>query len=202
MVRGYMTFKFILPYIFLVLCRNLADTQDRGVLDAVDFTIGMYFIQGVMSGTISLIPTVLPPSLYQQAGGFAPTPSVKSHTTGTSGSFSPVRSNFRPGQIPLQPQTTGFPAPMFAPALPARPGTTQTNGLSAEWDVTPSEKASSDHQFGLLDAQKRGYIDGDIAVPFMLRSQLPGEVLAHVWYATLGDNLSLICLLLVVKGSC
>jgi epidermal growth factor receptor substrate 15 len=205
MVRGYSVFKSIPPYIFLVLCRNLADTQDRGVLDAVDFTIGMYFIQGVMSGTISLIPTVLPPSLYQQAGGVAPTPSVKSHTTGTSGSFSPVRGNFRPqptGQIPLQPQTTGFPAPMFAPALPARPGTTQTNGLSAEWDVTPAEKASSDRYFGFLDAQKRGYIDGDIAVPFMLKSQLPGEVLAQVWYATLGDNLSLICLLFVVKGPC
>ncbi len=201
MVRGYTIFKSILPYIFLVLCRNLADTQDRGVLDAVDFTIGMYFIQGVMSGTISFIPTVFPPSLYQQAGGVAPTPSVKSHMTGASGSFSPVHSNFRPqvtGQIPLQPQITGFPAPMVAPALPARPGgTTQTNGLSAEWDVTPAEKASSDRYFDFLDAQKKGYIDGDIAVPFMLKSQLPGEVLAQVWYVTLGDNLSLKCFIII-----
>lgn len=205
MVRGYTYLSLFLLIYFFVLCRNLADTQGRGVLDVVDFAIGMYFIQGVMSGTISYIPAVLPPGLYQQAGSVAPPPSINSHTTGTSGSFSPVRSNFRPqvtSQFPLQPQTTGFSAPIAAPALPARPGGIgPPNEYAAEWDITPAEKASSDRYFDLLDAQKRGYIDGDIAVPFMLKSQLPGEVLAQIWYVICDYKLVSEALILC-KGPC
>jgi len=180
---------FILPSGFTltfasVLCRNLADTQDRGYLDAVDFTVGMYFIQGVMSNAISFIPTTLPPGLYKQAGGVTSTSPVQSHGTGTSGSFSPVRNSFGPqitGQTILQVQTTGYSSPLStASALPAR---RQTNGAtqSADWDVTPAEKASADLFFDSLDTQNKGHIEGDVAVPFMLKSQLPGEVLAQVW---------------------
>lgn len=163
--------------------RNLADTQDRGSLDATDFTIGMYFIQGVMTGKISYIPTSLPPGLYQQAGGVANTASVQSHVTGTSGSFSPVGSAFPshptgPSQM-LQPDYTGS----FKPSsFSTGPSTSiHGNGHAQDWDITPAEKASSDTLFQSLDKQKKGYIEGDVAVPFMLKSQLPGEVLAQVW---------------------
>ena len=171
-----------------LLCRNLADTQDRGYLDAVDFSIGMYFIQGVMSNAISFIPTTLPPGLYHQAGGVTSTSSVQSHGTGTSGTFSPIRNSFGPqitGQTVLQVQTTGYSSPLFAspPPAPALPARRQTNGATqpVDWDVTPSEKASADRFFDSLDTQNKGYIEGDVAVPFMLKSQLPGEVLAQVW---------------------
>lgn len=166
--------------------RNLADTQDRGSLDSTDFAIGMYFIQGVMSGKIMFIPTSLPPGLYQQAGGASATGSIRSQITGNSGSFSPVGSVFAPqltgNQLMLQQDHTGLSQPFRAPNLPARPNTTaHTNGHAADWDVTPADKASSDSHFDTLDTQKKGFIEGEVAVPFMLKSQLPGEVLAQVW---------------------
>ena len=52
------------------------------------------------------------------------------------------------------------------------------------WDVTPAEKASADIIFDGLDTQKRGYIEGDVAVPFMLQSKLPEEDLASIWLAS------------------
>jgi epidermal growth factor receptor substrate 15 len=72
----------------------LADTQNRGALDSTDFTIGMYFIRGVMDKKIPFIPTSLPAGLYHQAGGgqelFGP---AESHISGNSGSFSPIVSS-------------------------------------------------------------------------------------------------------------
>jgi epidermal growth factor receptor substrate 15 len=145
----------------------------------------MYFIQGVMTKKITFIPTSLPPGLYQQAGGSTNASSVRSHMTGGSASFSPIGSSFPPqhtGQM-LQPEYTGS---FTAPNLPARPNApTESNGHVAEWDVTPAEKAASDRHFDTLDTQRKGFIEGEIAVPFMLKSQLPGEILAQVWYAEL-----------------
>ncbi|EGN96146.1 hypothetical protein SERLA73DRAFT_76138 [Serpula lacrymans var. lacrymans S7.3] len=180
---------------------GLADTQDRGSLDVTDFTIAMYLIQASMSGQLSFVPSSLPPGLYEQAGGRASN-GVASHATGGSGSFhSPVSSAFShvsrhaTGQIqPLQAQSTGQAnLSGFAPTVPARrpvghgPGPTipafpsvQTQS-AVQWDVTPSEKASSDRFFDTLDTTKRGYIEGDVAVPFMLQSKLPEDILAQVW---------------------
>ena len=153
----------------------------------------MYLIQGVMGGSISFIPTTLPPGLYQQAAGItSPTASVPPQTNSPGVSFSPVRSSFVPPTTARQslqlPQATGFNAatPKAAPALPARPSGNfqpQANGLS-DWDVTPTEKVSADRFFETLDTLKRGYIEGEAAVPFMLKSQLPGEVLAQIWYCS------------------
>ncbi|KAG6820783.1 hypothetical protein H0H93_011548 [Arthromyces matolae] len=182
---------------------NLADTQDRGALDAVDFAIGMYFIQALMSSQLTFVPTTLPPGLYQQAAGNLASAqgAVRSHMTGTSGSFSPLsgvfsqsRSTIQPqhtGQSQLlQPNHTGLPAPSNPPALPSRPVVPSNptsppsvhlhNGL-AQWDVTPEDKASADRFFDDLDTSRRGYIEGDVAVPFLLKSNLLGEDLAHIW---------------------
>jgi epidermal growth factor receptor substrate 15 len=151
----------------------------------------MYFIQGAMSGSISFIPTTLPSGLYQQAAGIAS--STASFPTNTGGSISPDGTFVPPStststsQSPLHPQAPVFNAttPKVAPALPARPSPNfqpQANGYSgSHWDVTPTEKASADRFFDTLDTLKRGYIEGEAAVPFMLKSQLPGEVLAQIW---------------------
>ncbi|OSX64638.1 hypothetical protein POSPLADRAFT_1166744 [Postia placenta MAD-698-R-SB12] len=187
---------------------NLADTKNRGALDATDFTIAMYLIQACMSGQVHTLPATLPPGLYEQAGGKGPFDGVAVHTTGGSSTYSPsLNSSFpRPVSMlepqytgqgsPLQPQMTG---PMrstpTAPSLPPRSALSnaatasafpflqqQTTGATQQpWDVTPAEKASADRLFEGLDTQKRGYIEGDIAVPFMLLSKLPEDVLAHVW---------------------
>jgi epidermal growth factor receptor substrate 15 len=161
--------------------RNLADTRDRGALDLTDFTIAMYFIQGLITHQISIIPPTLPPGLYEQAGGSSTnTAPVIPQFTGSSGSFSPTRSTF--ANRGIQPQYTGQ-SQSLPPSLPARP-TVRPNTLSqndTQWEITPVEKAEADSFFDGLDTRKLGYIEGEIAVPFMLKSQLPGEELAQIW---------------------
>jgi epidermal growth factor receptor substrate 15 len=195
----------------LIIARNLADTKERGALDSTDFAIGMFFIQAVMSGQIAVLPQHLPPGLYTQAGGNAQG-SITSHATGTSGSFSPMQSTFShsrsiPAQYTgqshaLQPDATGgFSSPFspqrpaVPPHLPARPNPSHIGsgafGSPPQWDITPAEKAKSDRFFDNLDPQHRGFIEGDVAVPFMLESNLPGEVLATIWFEfLLGESFS------------
>ncbi|KIY64907.1 hypothetical protein CYLTODRAFT_380256 [Cylindrobasidium torrendii FP15055 ss-10] len=188
--------KSKLPHDILGQIWTLADTQERGSLDSADFAVAMFFIQGVMSGQISTLPQTLPPSLYQQASGIA------THATGNSGTYSPVGSAFgrvQPqytGQSPaIQPNLTGNvtgrrTASGPSPQLPARPYASQIGssvfGTARQpppvpWDVTVAEKTESDGFFDTLDTERRGFIEGDVAVPFMLESQLPGEDLALVW---------------------
>ena len=96
---------------------------------------------------------------------------------------------------PLQPQITGqlvqnqtgaasssTPA-RIAPA-PAPFSAVTASQSQPAWDVTPTEKASADKHFDGLDTQKRGYIESDVVVPFMLLSKLPGDVLASIWLAS------------------
>ncbi|KAI9067074.1 hypothetical protein FKP32DRAFT_1564454 [Trametes sanguinea] len=188
---------------------NLADTKNRGALDATDFTIAMYLIQACMSGQLRDVPAVLPPYIYEQA-----TNGIVPQATGDSGHISPSFTGGFPNR-PVQPQYTGQKLSSIqpqmtgqtfssiqpqmtgqmisAPPLPARsqPQSSsssafpflqqQSTGATPQWDVTPQEKANSDRIFDTLDKDKRGYIEGDVAVPFMLQSKLPEDVLAQVW---------------------
>lgn len=147
-----------------------------------------------MSGQLKSIPASLPPYLYDHAK--AGPDSVASHATGDSGSFSPTSSVFpRPlstiqpqytGQS-LQPQATGNalrPTPT-GPAFPPRspfPLAAQHTGQNVPWDITATEKANADRFFDTLDTQRKGYIDGDTAVPFFTQSKLSDDVLAQIWY--------------------
>ncbi|KAF9264956.1 EF-hand [Marasmius fiardii PR-910] len=195
---------------------NLADTQDRGTLDATDFALGMYFIQGLMQKTMTTLPDSLPPGLYQQAQ--LTTVPLSQNLTGTR-SPSSTQASFPQHRAPIQPQYTGQAASVLQPqgtgmalpqqstgmlqqhntgmgapkrvppTLPARPNASQVGtgafsnvGSSASnWDVTAEEKANSDRYFDTLDSSKQGIIEGDVAVPFMLESKLPDDVLAHIW---------------------
>ncbi|KAF9792085.1 hypothetical protein BJ322DRAFT_10672 [Thelephora terrestris] len=172
---------------------NLADTKNRGSLDATDFCIAMYLIQATMSGQLSFVPTSLPPGLYDQASGKFD--AVASHSTGGSLQPSPSTSRFPVG--PIQPQYTGGlqaqltgrgPAPIIPPRPAAVPGPSTFNQPTPfgtppapPWDITPAEKATSDRFFEGLDTTKKGYIEADAAVPFMMQSNLPEEVLAQIW---------------------
>ena len=169
----------------------------------------MYLIQASMSGQLSFIPTTLPPGLYEMASDSSSSAAV-SHTTGNSGSFSPGPSGTFPqnsgvrSQLtgkPIQPQYSGqhlqqqFTGPVLqhhtgptnrnppapAPRPFATPPAAQTAQTPAAWDVTPVEKANADKLFDNLDSQKRGYIEGDVAVPFMIDSKLPENDLALIW---------------------
>ena len=51
------------------------------------------------------------------------------------------------------------------------------------WDVSPTEKATADKLFVGLDTPKRGYIEGDVAAPFMTKSKLSRAELSKIWLA-------------------
>ena len=193
--------------------RNLADTKGRGTLDATEFCIAMYLIQATLSEQLSFVPTSLPPGLYDQASGKFDT--LVSHTTGSSSQLSPSSSRFPVEALQphhtggVQPQLTGRGAP---PIIPARP--TVVPGVSAfshsspfgvppapQWDITPAEKANSDRFFdGLDNNPKTGYIEADAAVPFMMQSNLPEDVLAQIWCAFVVRFKAWLILTLPVQG--
>lgn len=165
----------------------------------------MYLIQAAMSGHLQNIPSVLPPFLYEQAASKGGLDSVATHATGSSGHYSPSLTGGFPGRplstvqpqytgqaSAIQPQVTGSRSLSGAPPLPTRSNLSttapvfpfvqqQSTGQALAWDVTAAEKASSDKLFEGLDTQKRGFIEGDVAVPFMLQSKLSEEVLAQIW---------------------
>jgi epidermal growth factor receptor substrate 15 len=162
-----------------------------------------------MSGQLSFVPTSLPPGLYEQAGGGkGPDGGVATHNTGSSGFSSPGINGSFPGRSvsALQPQSTGQIQSILQPQHtgsvlhPQQTGsglqrppaanlgssafglsTMATGHAALPWDVTAQEKASADQFFDNLDTANKGYIEGDVAVPFFLQSQLPGDTLAQVW---------------------
>lgn len=146
------------------------------------------------NATIPVLPPSLPPYLVDQASGGAqvlpnhtggsihspgfqsPTPSfIGVHTTGNSSIRSQPHSRPPPPTVPsrstyaVAPQLTGQPFPL------ARP-------LQQAWDITADEKAGTDAHFDTLDVKRTGYIDGGQAVPFMMLSNLPEDILARIWY--------------------
>ena len=160
--------KSKLPYAKLGAIWNLADTKQRGALDLTDFIIGMHFIQGTMNGTIASLPATLPPGLYEAASEPSTIPTT-----------------------PIQPQHTGADsymggAPVLDTATPAR-STTQPSPVLRQapstegWDILPADKARYDGFFDSLDADRMGFVEGSVVVPFFLQSGLDESTLAHVW---------------------
>lgn len=157
-----------------------------------------------MSNPSFVIPSALPPGFYEQVSGGAPRP-LEAQSTGGSIPLSPSRAGTMPMKpqytgdrsFSIRPQTTGSSANPVHPQLTGsgRYGTsspassafpsTQTSAFSnaqLPWDITSDEKAKADGFFATLDTQNRGYIEGDVAVPFMLESKLSEQVLAQIWF--------------------
>ena len=170
--------------------RNLADTQQRGSLDLPDFIIGMYLIQSSMANPSLNLLATLPPGTYEAASGGRASPVVRQDTGGPSSPIKPqhtgptsILQQQRTGQS-LSAQATGTP-PRHTPSTSASPSnfspSRQSSVQAQQWDVTPDAKATSDRFFAQLDPQGRGVIEGDVAVPFMVQSQLEEGVLANIW---------------------
>jgi len=157
-----------------------------------------------MSQPAFVLPSILPPGIYDQASGKIPPDGVRTHMTGGSnGIGSPGLSNSFPATItpqytgqPLRQQYTGQQLQMHhtGQSLQSNPAsrlsisttgppTSMTSSLvsSPSWDITPQEKATADNFFRGLDKTNVGYIEGDVAVPFMLNSRLPDNILAQIW---------------------
>ncbi|ODN96331.1 hypothetical protein I350_08357 [Cryptococcus amylolentus CBS 6273] len=156
---------------------------NRGSLDLTDWIIGMHLIQSAMADPNLNLPLTLPPGAYEAASGGRSAPPVAPVSPLRGNTASPVRPQYTGGIAPLQQQGTGGSArapqrqmtgSTFSPAR-------QASGASQPWDVTPQAKATSDQFFSQLDTQNKGVIEGDVAVPFMIQSQLDEGTLASIW---------------------
>ncbi|KAI8461826.1 hypothetical protein BY996DRAFT_4631241 [Phakopsora pachyrhizi] len=164
---------------------TLADTQSRGSLSVGDFCIAMHLIQLTMSGNLSTLPSTLPQSLFDSAAGkpAAGTLPIPSQLTGQQSlpTVSPRRQLTLSNSI--RPQYTGQPAPVGnTNSQVSNTGIASvTSPTRVPWDISPAELAQSNIYFDTLDINRQGYITGDRAVPFMMESKLPGEILARIW---------------------
>lgn len=166
---------------------NLADTQQRGALDLPDFIIGMWLIRNCMGNPSLSLPPTLPPGAYEAASGGRP--QMAPLSVQNTGQASPLQRQMTGTPQPQpQPQLTGQSMPTtHAPSHPMRSPTRQGTYSSIDapsataWDITPEAKATSDRFFAQLDTQNKGVIEGDIAVSFMLLSQLDEASLATIW---------------------
>lgn len=191
--------KSKLPFEKLGAIWNLADTKSRGALDLTDFVIGMYFIQGSMTGSISTVPPTLPQGLYEAAAGgsagFPPSP-LRAQTTGPSAVPRQLTGqqygsgNAALHSATLSPTHTGargmsVSGAAGSPAL----GSQRTGGgfagafgsFASDWAVNAEEKSKSDRFFDGLDTEKKGVLDGQVVVPFFMQSKLSEQVLANIW---------------------
>ncbi|GAB1191919.1 hypothetical protein APSETT444_001103 [Aspergillus pseudonomiae] len=149
---------------------NLADTKQRGALDATEFIIAMHLLTSYKSGAMRGIPQTLPPGLYEAAArrgssrasigsrpglDVPPVPAIPKQFTGPQRTQSPIN---RPFGSPVSAQSTG-----------------------ADWLITPHEKAQFDSIFSTVDSAKLGKLTGDQAVTFFMNAQLPEETLAQIW---------------------
>lgn len=173
--------------------RNLADTRSRGALDVTDFTIAMYLIQHTMNNTLPTLPPFLPPALYASALSL-PVPTVTNTRGTTMLPSSPLRSSttqFAPVTT-LSPQGTGQSfnlshlqqqqqqsSSLFTSPTPQYRSPPVQN---AQWDISATEKVEADQYFVKLDPNRKGVVEGEMALPFMMASQLPVETLAIVWF--------------------
>ncbi|CAG8598233.1 9203_t:CDS:2, partial [Dentiscutata heterogama] len=131
----------------------LADTKKRGKLDMAEFIIAMYFVQNTMNGTIKNIPSVLPEGFYDMASGI--TASASSLPTSPQ---------------PASRQIAGVVDSPMSPVI-----------QSYSWDVTAEDKATYDRYFSSVDVMNKGYLTGDEAANFFMKSRLTPNVLAQIW---------------------
>lgn len=122
----------------------------------------MYIFHGLFENRFSAVPKSLPSWVYEQAGGKPP---FYRHDEGTTNAIGPSRSlaSSRAFTIDFQSCRT-------------------TTNLEPLWPIPLSVLNIADRYLDILDDQKLGYVEGDVAVPFMLGSHLPEQDLSHVWY--------------------
>ncbi|KAF7556090.1 hypothetical protein G7046_g6392 [Stylonectria norvegica] len=145
---------------------QLADTEQRGALVATEFVIAMHLLTSMKTGALRLLPSVLPPGLYEAAGRRGPAARQSPANTGISAI---PRQMSGSGQM-----RTGSPLgrpPVLAP---------QTTGGS-DWAVSAADKGRFDQIYADLDKAHKGYITGEEAVPFFSQSNLPEDTLAQIW---------------------
>lgn len=150
---------------------NLADTKQRGALDATEFIIAMHLLTSFRSGAMRGIPQTLPPGLYDAAA-----------RKGVSRSSTGPRPGMDVPPVPAIPREFSGPQRTESPINRQQFGSpVMAQHTGGDWLVTPQEKTHFDSIFATVDTAKAGMISGDQAVSFFMNAQLPEETLAQIW---------------------
>ena len=143
-----------------------------------------------MSGTLTTVPTALPPDFYASANVSLQAVSAFGGQAGLrrTESVSSSGSGRIPPQVPPKIQQS--------PVRQDFTGNSQLGTGLDRWDVTPQDKVAFDNLFKGIDTSNKGFIEGmtmrvkniglmiflgNDAVAFFLTSKLPDDLLAHIW---------------------
>ena len=169
-----------LPNDVLVRIWNLADTEQRGMLNVTEFIIAMHLLASYKSGALRALPQTLPPGLHDAAvrRGAPPRPVSGSRVPTDLPQASAIPRQFS-GAVPHR-TASPLSRPYVAPAMSAHPnGPTIQTGVA--WAITPQEKARFDSIFAKVDTKENGFVNGEDAVRFFSNSKLPEDDLAQIW---------------------
>ncbi|KAI8805369.1 hypothetical protein BJ742DRAFT_821061 [Cladochytrium replicatum] len=72
-------------------------------------------------------------------------------------------------------------SPPISPVQQPRMFPGYSTGGTSDWIITSEDRAQSEKWFDALDAARKGYVTGDEAYGFMLKSNLSETVLADIW---------------------
>ncbi|KAK9323877.1 hypothetical protein V1517DRAFT_319157 [Lipomyces orientalis] len=181
---------------------NLADIHRRGALDVTEFVIAMHLIQCTLNGSLPALPSSVPQALIT-AASFGADGGRPSSRTGARASMAPqIPPPQHQHQQPAAPRPRGhqFSVGRQSPAPAAGQVQRQLTGGSVgshqgfggfaragsfpateDWLITAAQKEHYDSIFASVDREGRGFIGGDIAVPFFMTSKLPDNNLAQIW---------------------
>lgn len=149
-----------LPNQTLGLIWNLADRQRRGALGSAEFVVAMHLITLSKNGTLTSLPPILLPAVYEAAAGRAPArsnPDRRQAGRGLPPSMPPVPPIPQQYSGPLQQQRTQSPR-QFAPPV-TQPVQRESTG---EWAISATDKARFDAVFLTVDKRNKGFITGGL----------------------------------------
>ncbi|KAK0490687.1 hypothetical protein IW261DRAFT_1433484 [Armillaria novae-zelandiae] len=144
---------------------DLVDVRRCGALNITEFSLVMYLIHGLLDSRFAVVPSSLPPHIREQAepdqDGISPASDAASVTA--------THPDAVPGKASLR--------DAFTRDFHYIRASVNLEG----WHLPDIVKEHSDFYFDELDQQRKEYIEGDQAVPFLLLSKLPPADLAHIW---------------------
>ena len=148
--------------------------RQTGNLNQAEFAIAMHYIAKLMDGTISTLPSQLPPSVYA--------------TASDDNAVQPIQQQQQPlpqQQLPPQRSQTidslGSLAFSSSTGLDQQPNQQQQQQQQQQWNITPQEKIQFDAFFDKIDTKNTGFVQGTDAVEFFTNSRLPEADLAQIW---------------------
>jgi hypothetical protein len=152
---------------------NLADIRHSGTLNQAEFVVAMHYIAGTMDGSITSLPSSLPPAIYNSAAGRSTPASPVTRQFSGDLSLSPSFGHRFPSNSPsLQKQAitrqfTGSPLQAQA-SLSIASALTSPAAANTLWDVTDQEKQKFDNFFDKIDSRGTGFIQGTGATRFTM----------------------------------